>query len=62
MALIDQIRNETRYEPNKIPLCDWCEFKNVCPAWNPHALPPRRPRRQPAPQLPSTGPEQLSLL
>ena len=61
MGVIDQIRDETRYEPNKNPLCDWCEFKSVCPAWNPHALQPRR-RRSPAPQLPSTGPEQLPLL
>ncbi len=61
MSVIDRIREETRFEPKKNALCDWCEFKSVCPAWNPYTPPPPR-RRQPAPQLPSTGPEQLSLL
>jgi RecB family exonuclease len=64
MALIDATRAETEFEPKKSALCDWCEFKGVCPAFNPHALPPRRPQRKPrpAPTLPSTAPEQLSLL
>ena len=61
IEVIDRIRDEKAYETRKNPLCDWCEFRSVCPAWNPHALPPRRPRR-PVPSLPATGPEQLSLL
>jgi putative RecB family exonuclease len=35
---IDQIRAETEYLPNKIPLCSWCEYKPLCPAWNDPAL------------------------
>jgi putative RecB family exonuclease len=61
IAVIDRIREETNYEAKKNPLCDWCEFKNRCPAWNPHAVSPS-PRAQAAPQLPSIDPEQLSLL
>ena len=61
MGMIDSIRAAESYEPKKTPLCDWCEFKGVCPAFNPHAPQPRRAPR-PRPALPSTGPEQLSLL
>ena len=61
ISTIDRIRSEERYEPHKNALCDWCEFRSLCPAWNPHAPPPSAPRRA-APTLPSTDPEQLSLL
>ncbi len=32
-ALIDRIRSEQEYPPSKIPLCDWCSYKPICPAW-----------------------------
>ena len=34
MAVIDRIRNEQEYPTSKIPLCDWCSYKPICPAWN----------------------------
>ncbi len=66
VARIDEIRAETEFLPKKNSLCDWCEFRSVCPAWNPHALPPRRPERRraptPAPEPAAGDPEQLSLI
>jgi putative RecB family exonuclease len=73
MGVIDQIRAEESYEPKKNNLCDWCEYRSVCPAWNAQtaeplpATPSPQPRR-PSPQsrrpleLPAVGPEQLDLL
>jgi putative RecB family exonuclease len=31
--LIDQVRAETRFEPRPGPLCDWCEYRGICPAF-----------------------------
>ncbi len=41
-ALIDQIETTTEFRARKSPLCDWCEFRPQCPAWQeltwtPHA-------------------------
>ena len=33
MALIDAIQAETTFEAKKNRLCDWCEFRSMCPAW-----------------------------
>lgn len=30
---IDRIRDETQYAPTRNKLCDWCEYKTICPAW-----------------------------
>ncbi|NOY54794.1 MAG: PD-(D/E)XK nuclease family protein [Actinobacteria bacterium] len=30
---IDQAIAEERFPPKRGPLCDWCSFKNRCPAW-----------------------------
>ena len=32
--LIERIEREKRFEPNKSPLCDWCEYKPECPVWS----------------------------
>ena len=64
--VIDRIRSEEHYQTRKNALCDWCEFRSVCPAWNLHAKPPRPPRQAAAPSKkaaapprPTTDPEQL---
>lgn len=66
VALIDDVRAETEFAARKNSLCDWCEFRSVCPAWNPHARQPRPaepPRAPRAPQpVAAPGPKQLSLL
>jgi putative RecB family exonuclease len=30
---IDRVRAETRFEPRPSPLCDWCEYRSLCPAF-----------------------------
>jgi len=40
IALIGTIERETaagNLPARKTPLCSWCEYKPVCPAWNPEA-------------------------
>jgi putative RecB family exonuclease len=32
--LIEHIERERQFEPNKSPLCDWCEYKPECPVWS----------------------------
>jgi putative RecB family exonuclease len=63
IASIDRVRAETGFPPRKIPLCDWCEYKPLCPAWNPDAAPtqPASSRRREPPTLPN-APKQLELL
>ena len=31
--LINRIRNTSQFPPNKSVLCNWCEYKSMCPAW-----------------------------
>jgi hypothetical protein len=31
LDLIKQIENETEFFSNKSVLCDWCEYKSMCP-------------------------------
>lgn len=33
LELIRQIENEKEFSPNKSFLCNWCRYKNICPAW-----------------------------
>lgn len=33
LRLIDNIENTQEFPPNKSSLCDWCEYKSICPAW-----------------------------
>jgi len=33
MSLIDRVQAETEFATEKNRLCDWCEFKTLCPAW-----------------------------
>ncbi|HVP31302.1 MAG TPA: PD-(D/E)XK nuclease family protein [Myxococcota bacterium] len=33
IGLIDRIEGEQRYEPRRGPLCGWCEYRAVCPAF-----------------------------
>lgn len=37
IALIDRIQAERDFEPNEIKLCAWCEYRPLCPLWNPDA-------------------------
>jgi len=32
-ALIDTIESAEEFEPKPSALCDWCEYKNICPVW-----------------------------
>lgn len=32
-AAIDRIRSEKGWEPSPSPLCDWCEYKELCPVF-----------------------------
>jgi len=32
--LIEKIENTKYFPANKSILCEWCEYKDVCPAWN----------------------------
>lgn len=32
-ALIKEIQMTKDFPPNKSTLCDWCEYKSICPAW-----------------------------
>ena len=60
---IDAIRRETEFAPRKSPLCGWCEFRPLCPAWNPQAPePPARRRAAPHRASSPDGPRQLPLL
>ena len=32
--LIDTIGRQEKFEATKNTLCDWCEYRNRCPAWS----------------------------
>ena len=33
LELIKKIENEKEFPTKKSPLCNWCEYKPICPAW-----------------------------
>ncbi len=33
LNLIHEIKNTKHFSPNKSILCEWCRYKNICPAW-----------------------------
>ncbi len=33
ISLIEEIESTTSFPPNVSPLCSWCEYKSICPAW-----------------------------
>ena len=33
LELIKEIESTTEFFPNKSTLCNWCEYKQICPAW-----------------------------
>lgn len=33
LRLIKEIETTENFEPQKSYLCDWCEYKSICPAW-----------------------------
>ena len=33
LNLIKEIESTTKFPPTKSPLCNWCEYKPICPAW-----------------------------
>jgi len=33
LDLIREVESATSFPPEKSPLCNWCEFKDICPAW-----------------------------
>lgn len=37
LDIIKQIETAKDYPANPTKLCDWCEYKSMCPAWNPNA-------------------------
>lgn len=34
LDLINEIEATTSFPPSKSPLCNWCQYKDICPAWN----------------------------
>ena len=34
LELIKEIESKKEFLPNKSKLCDWCGYKEICPAWN----------------------------
>ena len=34
IELIDRIASEQEFPAERNRLCDWCEYKSICPAWN----------------------------
>lgn len=60
-ALIDRIRAEQEFAPKKSALCDWCEFRALCPAWNTEADAEAALRKR-APAAAAEAPQQLALL
>jgi putative RecB family exonuclease len=43
LELINQIEKTEKFEARKSALCNWCEYKDYCPAWG--NRPPRRDRQ-----------------
>jgi putative RecB family exonuclease len=37
IKLIRQIESANEFPHNTSILCDWCEYKEICPAWNPNS-------------------------
>ncbi len=35
LKLIKNIESAEKFPPNKSVLCHWCEYKSICPVWNP---------------------------
>ena len=34
LKLINEIEATSSFPPNKSILCNWCQYKDICPAWN----------------------------
>ena len=34
LKLINEIESTSSFPPNKSPLCNWCQYKDICPVWN----------------------------
>lgn len=34
IAFIDKVEAEERFEPKVSKLCDWCEYRQICPKWS----------------------------
>jgi putative RecB family exonuclease len=60
-ALIDRVRAETRFEPRPGPLCDWCEYRGICPAFGGAGAPAPSPADTSVPHGAASGPHQLDL-
>ncbi len=56
IALIKKIESTTEFPHNKTILCEWCEYKDQCPAWNPNSThstiieDPNKPKDSPSQQ------------
>jgi len=51
---IDKIRTEDEWKPKKSGLCDWCEYKGICPLYAGEPLPQESRDPAPAPSLTSS--------
>ncbi len=55
IKLIDKISSTKTFEPKKSQLCDWCEFRPICPEWKhvykTESLPPNEFLNEPGVQL-----------
>lgn len=34
VSTIEAIKSDHRFEPRRSALCDWCEYKDICPLWS----------------------------
>lgn len=48
MSTIEMIETEEEWEPRKSRRCDWCDYKEVCPAWTVVKPEPDSPEAQDA--------------
>jgi len=45
LDLVRKIESTTEFPHNKTKLCDWCEYKQMCPAWNASQEKPETPQK-----------------
>jgi len=60
IELIDRIEAEREFPAEKNRLCDWCEFRDICPAWG--GTPPTREQLAARRAGEPTGSDQIPLL
>jgi putative RecB family exonuclease len=57
--LIKKIESTKEFPPEKSVLCDWCEYKSICPAWG-NKLPEKQTKLEKNAQENKNNPESIS--